>query len=941
MSVGTSRSWLPFASPWRWLKSWLSASIANRIMAAAATLALGVMALTGAISYLVISNLMAQRFEVQLESHAHMRAAQIASVLDAIDRDLARLASTTLVTNALSDSVGREQYLAPFLADYRAPPGTSVRMRLLDFQGEPLVSPPNGLAFSYRGASWVPSDLAKVKPHVELEPHGSGGQRLLIIHPVIYPATGTVEGFLLAEVELDGIFAAHDVRELFPVSHRLVAGRDHLLAQAGSVPSGQTRTEAVAALEFPPRYAALELKVVVSAPEAATDLPLDSLSVAYLGAWPLILLWVVWGSIRISRRLTAPLLALGNAAERATLENLDGFAVPVAGHDEVGRLGAALALMVNRLRVAYGRMENHLAELRLAAKVFDSGSEGIFLLDEGLRIVRANDALTRITGYGTAECVGRPLQQIMPVMNDGQGYPKAAEDLGPASRWEGEVFTLRKDGTPYIGWLRLSLVTGSKPGSRVCIGVVTDVTERKEQQKHIQYLATHDPLTELPNRMLLQDRLGQAIARAARLGNMLGVAFLDLDRFKVANDNHGHSFGDRILQEVAVRLRHILRSNDTVARLGGDEFVVLAPDLKTRRDAEAVLQKIFYAFASPFSIAGKEVHLTCSIGFACYPIHGEDADTLLSQADLAMYQAKEAGGNGGAFYTPELSAAALERAALEDALHRALDRNGLVLHFQPIVDLRSGRMSGLEALVRWNHPELGPLSPGRFIPVAEQNGFIVPLGEWVLRAACAQAIEWDREGLPPVHLAVNVSSRQFCHKDFVRTVHRILDETGLDPRRLKLEITESLIMRGAEDFISVLGALKNLGLKLAIDDFGTGYSGLSYLHRFPIDELKIDRSFLQGIGSEGGDTTVPRTIISLAHSLGLAVTAEGVETEAQVRFLIAHRCDRAQGYYFAKPGEPEAVLSLLRSDHRWPLPNISRRAPRRMEKALDTPALKE
>jgi EAL domain-containing protein (putative c-di-GMP-specific phosphodiesterase class I) len=250
-------------------------------------------------------------------------------------------------------------------------------------------------------------------------------------------------------------------------------------------------------------------------------------------------------------------------------------------------------------------------------------------------------------------------------------------------------------------------------------------------------------------------------------------------------------------------------------------------------------------------------------------------------------------------------------------------------------------MSGLEALVRWNHPELGPLLPGRFIPVAEQNGFIVPLGEWVLRAACAQAIEWDREGLPPVHLAVNVSSRQFCHKDFVRTVHRILDETGLDPRRLKLEITESLIMRGAEDFISVLGALKNLGLKLAIDDFGTGYSGLSYLHRFPIDELKIDRSFLQGIGSEGGDTTVPRTIISLAHSLGLAVTAEGVETEAQVRFLIAHRCDRAQGYYFAKPGEPEAVLSLLRSDHRWPLPNISRRAPRRMEKALDTPALKE
>jgi diguanylate cyclase (GGDEF)-like protein/PAS domain S-box-containing protein len=922
MSVRTLRSW----SPGQWLRNWLAASIANRIMAAAATLALGVMVLIGLISHLVIANLMAQRFELQLQSYAHMRATQIASLLDAIDRDLARLASTSLVTNALGDSVGREQYLAPFLSDYRAPSGTAVHIHLLDFQGEPLVFPPEGLASSYQDLPWTAPVLATGKPHVALEPQGTGERRLLILHPVIYPATGTAEGFLMAQVALGGALAVHDAQEPFPLSLRLLAGGEQLLVQAGSIPSGETSIEAVAALKLPPHYAPLQLKVVVSAPAAAADLPLDSLRIAYLVAWPLILLWALWGSIRISRRLTAPLLVLSEAAERATLENLDDFQVPAMGHDEVGRLGLALALMARRLRAAYVKVENHLAQLRLAARVFDSSSEGIFLLDRDFRILRANDAFSRITGYATRQCKGQPLYQIIHVVDEGQGYPRAAQDLTPAGRWQGEVFALRKDGTPYIGWLRLSLVSAFRPEAQTCVGVVADITEHKEQQKHIQYLATHDPLTGLPNRVLLRDRLGQAMSNAARSRNMLGVALLDLDRFKVANDNHGHAFGDKILQEVAARLRRILRSGDTVARLGGDEFVVLAPALKTLQDAEVVLQKILHAFASPFSIASKEVRLTCSIGFACYPIHGQDADTLLGRADLAMYQAKEAGGNGSAFYTPEMSAAALERAALEDALPLALARNELILHFQPIIDLGHGRMSGLEALVRWNHPTLGLLSPGRFVPAAEQNGLIVPLGEWVLRTACAQAAAWDRQGLPPVHLAVNVSARQFQHKDFVPAVQRILDETGFDPRRLKLEITESLIMRGAEDFIAVLGALKNLGLKLAIDDFGTGYSSLSYLHRFPIDELKIDRSFLQDIGSEGGDTTVPRAIISLAHGLGLTVTAEGVETEAQVRFLVAHRCDQAQGYYFAKPDGPEAVLALLRSDHRWPVPKLSRRA---------------
>ncbi len=896
-------------------------------MVAAAALALGVTVLIGAVSYFVISNLMTQRIEMQMEAAARVHAARIASTLDAIDRDLTRLAASTMVTNALSDSVGREQYLAPFLSDYRAPSGASVWIRLLDFQGEPLVSSPGGGGNGYRDAPWIGSVLRTAQPYVSLVP-GADRPRLLIVHPVIYPGSGTVEGLMAAEVALDGAF----MMDSMPLSssadsyrHRLVAGIDAVLAETGPALSRADRIESVASLNLPLRYAPLRLRVETSARKDIATLPLDLLSKAYLAAWPFVLLCVIWGSIRISRRVTAPLLALGKAAERITLENLDGFVVPAEGHDEPGRLGSALALMVRRLRVAHTELEQQLAELRLAAQVFSNSSEGIFLLDEDFRIVRANDTFTSITGYSTVECLGRSVHEILHVVNDGQGYPQAPQDLGQDGRWEGEIFALRKDNTHYIGRLRLGRVSRPKPGTCTYIGMIADVTERKEQQKHIHYLATHDPLTDLPNRALLRDRLSQAMAHAALSGSMVGVAFLDLDRFKVANDTHGHSFGDRVLQEIAVRLRRILRSGDTVARFGGDEFVILLPDLRTRQDAEAVSRKILGAFLSPLSIGGKEVHLACSVGLSCYPIHGEDADTLIGRADLAMYQAKEAGGNACVFYAPEMSAAVHEWARLEDAMHRALSRNEFILHYQPAIDLRSGSISSLEALVRWNHPDLGLLPPARFIPVAEHTSLIVPLGEWVLRAACAQAAEWLRQGLPPVDIAVNVSARQFQHPGFVETVRRILNLSGLDPQHLKLELTESLVMHGAEDFISVLTALKAMGIKLAIDDFGTGYSSLNYLHRFPVDELKIDRSFLRDIGRDGGNARIVRAVISLAHSLGLTVTAEGVETEEQVRFLIAHRCDQVQGYYFTIPHPPEAIAALLQADHRWPLPRTARR----------------
>jgi len=426
--------------------------------------------------------------------------------------------------------------------------------------------------------------------------------------------------------------------------------------------------------------------------------------------------------------------------------------------------------------------------------------------------------------------------------------------------------------------------------------------ERKRYQEQLEHQANYDVLTGLPNRNLLQDRLKRAVF-AQRDARPIAVVFIDLDHFKFINDSLGHTQGDKLLAIIAERLASIVREGDTVARLGGDEFVLVLNDQNKEDVIFRAMQRVLNKVSEPMTIDGQELYITCSAGVSLYPADAPDVETLLKNADVAMYRAKEHGRNNFQFYTPEMNDLANERLALEHSLRRALERNELLLHYQPKVNLETGMIVGAEALLRWQHPEWGLIAPERFIPIAEETGLIVQIGAWVIRTACNQARLWQDAGLPPVIMSVNLSARQFRQESFVKEVTQILHETGLKPEQLEMELTESMLMHNANAAISILGGLKSLGVRLSLDDFGTGYSSLSYLSRLPIDTLKIDRSFVQHIGDqdECDNGILAQAIISLGHSLNLTVIAEGVETGEQLKFLKAHQCDEVQGFYFCKP----------------------------------------
>jgi diguanylate cyclase (GGDEF)-like protein/PAS domain S-box-containing protein len=438
---------------------------------------------------------------------------------------------------------------------------------------------------------------------------------------------------------------------------------------------------------------------------------------------------------------------------------------------------------------------------------------------------------------------------------------------------------------------------------------------RKEAESHLTFFANHDTLTRLPNRVMFNERLTQAIARAQRLASMAAVLFIDLDRFKIINDTLGHDAGDELLKQLAARLRECLREGDTIGRQGGDEFVVLVEGVSDPAQVAGVGQKILDTVARPYLIRGHEFHVTASIGISIYPEDGHDQQTLLKNADIAMYRAKEQGKNNHKFYSAQINSHSYERLALETSLRRAVERDEFLLHYQPKVDMRSGRITGVEALIRWQHPELGMVPPGEFIPIAEETGLIGPIGEWVLRTACTEARGWVASGLSPITIAVNLSARQFSSDELAIAILRVLRDTGLDPRLLELELTESTVMHNAERATEILQQLKRLGVRVAIDDFGTGYSSLSYLKRFPISSVKIDRSFVLDLPDDKDDAAITQAVIAMAHSLRLRVVAEGVETPEQFRFLEEHHCDEMQGNYFSKPVDALSIARLLAARH--------------------------
>jgi diguanylate cyclase (GGDEF)-like protein/PAS domain S-box-containing protein len=441
------------------------------------------------------------------------------------------------------------------------------------------------------------------------------------------------------------------------------------------------------------------------------------------------------------------------------------------------------------------------------------------------------------------------------------------------------------------------------------VGVVQDITARKEAEEQLLRLAHYDKLTQLPNRTLFHDRLLQSLSHSRHGGRAAAVIFVDLDHFKLINDTLGHPAGDQLLQQVARRLEEAVRTGDTVGRLGGDEFAVVLSDMSAVTDADGVAQKLMEALAQPFILDGREVFVNASAGITLFPTDSEDPDTLLKYADAAMYRAKELGRGNYQFYRSEMNARSLERMSIEGHLRRALERNEFLLHYQPKIDLASSAVTGVEALLRWNHPELGLVSPARFVPILEDNGLIVQVGEWVLREACRQIEAW-RAGGVGMPVAVNLSVRQLQQLDLHKCIERIVSDAGIEPGLIELEITESMLMRNPEHAAALLRYLKDLGIRLSMDDFGTGYSSLSYLKRFPVDRLKIDRSFVRDIASDHDDAAIVQSIIAMGHALGLKVIAEGVETAEQLAFLKTARCDEAQGYYFSKPILPDEIPCL-------------------------------
>jgi len=544
--------------------------------------------------------------------------------------------------------------------------------------------------------------------------------------------------------------------------------------------------------------------------------------------------------------------------------------------------------------------------------VVDAEPECVKLLGPDGLVRQMNAAgLALLEADGPEQVIGKPVMDLI-APEHRETFRAFNESVLRGNRGSLEFEIVSLKGTRR--WLETHAVPlRDEKGETLHLGITRDIGERKRAEERLNYLAHYDSVTGLPNRTLLADRMQQAMIEAQRHERLVGIVFLDLDRFKNINDSLGHEVGDQLLRAVAERLTGAVRKGDTVARLSGDEFTLVLADMAHVDDAVRVAQKILDVFMQPFRIAGRELFFTASMGITLYPFDEQEVEGLLRNADVAMYRAKELGRNSYHFYTAEMTVKAEESLALENEMRRALKRKEFSLHYQPVVDLRSGRIAGMEALLRWNHGERGPISPAQFIPLAEETGLIVPVGEWVLRAACAQAKGWHDAGFRELRLAVNISARQFQDKNFAFVVARILEETGLDPRALDLEITESVIMQQAEASVATLREFSARGVSFSIDDFGTGYSSLSYLKRFPIDFLKIDRSFVRDITTDTDDATLVATMITMAHGLGIKAVAEGVETQAQLAFLDEHRCDAIQGYYFSRPVPAEEFASLLRA----------------------------
>jgi diguanylate cyclase (GGDEF)-like protein/PAS domain S-box-containing protein len=613
-----------------------------------------------------------------------------------------------------------------------------------------------------------------------------------------------------------------------------------------------------------------------------------------------------------------PILVMGGVEEEdVSMEALRHGAKDylLEGHIDTYSFGRAIRNMAERKTAE----EVLFIEKERASVTLNSIGDAVLSTDLLGNVTYLNVVAEKMTGWTCAEAPGRPSGEVFHII-DGATRKLCPNPIERAIQEDKTVkvtpncILIRHDGSESAIEDSAAPIhdrSGSVTGAVI---VFHDVTESRATTLEMSHLAKHDILTNLPNRLLMKDRISQAIVAARRNNTKIAVLFLDLDGFKDINDSLGHAVGDNVLQSVASRLVGCVRSSDTVSRQGGDEFVVLLSEIKQPSDAIITARKILTALTASHRFDQHDLQLMASIGLSTYPEDGQDAEILLKNADTAMYQAKKRGHNNYEFFNQDMNARTIERQSIEADLRGAIERQEFVLHYQPKINLQTEKITGAEALIRWLHPNRGLVSPLQFIPIAEESGLILPIGQWVLREACRQARAWQDVGLPAIPVAVNVSSLEFRSKDFLKNVQAILGDTRLEPRYLELELTESVLMQDAESTASALEALKGMGVRLAVDDFGTGYSSLSYLSRFPIDVLKIDQSFVHKITSDTGDAIITNAVINMGKSLKQRVIAEGVETVDQLTFLLAHGCDEGQGYYFSRPMVAQQFARLLEAD---------------------------
>ena len=618
----------------------------------------------------------------------------------------------------------------------------------------------------------------------------------------------------------------------------------------------------------------------------------------------------------LTNRMTQPLNQLSASMGRAKAGESEVRAV-LTGPKDISDMAHAFNSMMAVL-------EEREAALRVAAIAFEI-EEGMIVTDSDEVVIRVNRIFTELTGYSAEEAIGKNLSMFKSDRQNAGFYPRMREILQRDNYWQGEIWNRRKNGEVYPEWLTITAVVGKDGKITNYICAFFDITERKQAEDKIHNLAFYDPLTQLPNRRLLFDRLQQAVITSARNKTSAALLFIDLDNFKILNDTRGHDIGDMLLIEVGRRLQTCLRESDTLARLGGDEFVVLLEGLsedgtQAAIQARGVVEKALQVINQPYWIKDIEQHSTSSIGVSMFSNSGQKLEDLLKQADTAMYAAKKAGRNTLRFFDPAMQETLELRSQLEAGMRKAIQNDEFRLLYQVQVD--SGQRNvGAEALIRWEHPEQGRVSPGQFIPIAEETGMILPIGLWVLQTAGRQLKEWERDPLTrDLLLAVNVSARQFRQSGFVRQVSEVVEQNGIDPSRLKIELTESTVLENVADTIEKMHALKSIGVRFSMDDFGTGYSSLAYLTQLPLDQLKIDQSFVRNIGTKSSDAMIIQTIIGMANNLGIEVIAEGVETEAQREFLLGAGCKLFQGYLFGRPVPLETFAQLLAQPQRIEVP---------------------